>query len=149
MEDEIKRKYGTERGSKGMIIRQMNELETKFVTKLMACKLLRKCHKEKSPAGVIATVTQCAKGSLLSWAPYLLNLFLEDCKDAQDMGSNFHYSWLIILIELVGWGEPKFNEFYQRLGKCHGTKYKTLWHTSYPNKRKENSRIFSMLHDEM
>jgi hypothetical protein len=85
--DEIKNKYGTDRGSRGMIIKQINEPTTRFATKLMACKLLRKCRKEEAPAGVIAAVTQCAKGSLLSWAPYLLNLFLDDCKDAQDLGS--------------------------------------------------------------
>jgi hypothetical protein len=47
MADEIKNKYGTDRGSRGMIIRQINEPTTKFVTKLMACKLLRKCQRRK------------------------------------------------------------------------------------------------------
>jgi hypothetical protein len=70
-------------------------------------------------------------------------------KDGQDLGSKFHYSWLIILISFVCCGEPKYNVFYQRLGKCHATKYTTLWHTSYPKKRKGNSRIFSILYDEM
>jgi hypothetical protein len=121
----------------------------KFVMKLMACKLLRKCHKEESPTGVIATTMQCKKGSLLSLDPYLVNLFLEDCKDAQDLGTEFHYSWLIILMDLIGWGEPKYNGFYQRLGKCHATKYTTLWHTSDPKKMKENSSMFAMLFDEM
>jgi hypothetical protein len=77
----------------------------------MACKLLRKCHKEEAPTGVIAAVTQCVKGNLLSWAPYLLNLVLDDCKDVKDLGSKFHYPWLIILIALVGWGELKYNGF--------------------------------------
>jgi len=107
MEDEIKRKYGNDRGSKGMTIRQINELTTKFSTKLMECKLLRKCHKEEAPTRLIEAFAQCIKGSLLSWDPYLLNLILGDCKDAQDLGSKFHYPWLIILIALVGWGEPK------------------------------------------
>jgi hypothetical protein len=53
MEDEIKKKYGTDRGSMGMIIRNINEPTTKFATKLMACKLLRKYCKEESPIGVI------------------------------------------------------------------------------------------------
>jgi hypothetical protein len=42
MEDEIKNKYGTNRGSRGIIIRQINKPTTKFVTNMMACKLLRK-----------------------------------------------------------------------------------------------------------
>jgi hypothetical protein len=60
---------------------------TRLETKLMACKLLRKCRKEEAPTGVIAAATQCMKGTLLSWSPYLLNLFLDDCKDAQDLGT--------------------------------------------------------------
>jgi hypothetical protein len=102
MENEIKNKYDTERGSRGIIIKQINEPTTRFATKLMACKLLRKCRKEESPAGVISAVVQCTKGSLHSWTPYLLKLFLDDCKDAQDLGSEFHYPWLIIFITLVG-----------------------------------------------
>jgi hypothetical protein len=80
--EEINNKYGTDRGSMGMIIKQIIEPTMIFATKLMACKILRKCHKEEAPAGVIVAVVQCTKGSLLSWAPYLLNLFLDDCKDA-------------------------------------------------------------------
>jgi hypothetical protein len=89
------------------------------------------------------------KGTLLSWTPYLLDLFLDDYKDAQDLGTEFHYSWLIILITLVGWGEPKYNGFYPRLGKCHTTKYTKLWHTSNAKQRKENANIFAMYYDEM
>jgi hypothetical protein len=74
---------------------------------------------------------------------------LDDCKDAQDLGTKFHYAWLIILIALVGWGEPKYNGFYPRPGKCRTTKYTTLRHTSDAKQRKENSSIFSMYFDEM
>jgi hypothetical protein len=132
----MKKTYGTMRGSRGIIINRINEPATRLETKLMACKLLRKCRKEEAPAGVIAAVAQCVKGTLLSWSPYLLNLFLDDCKDAQDLGTKFHYSWLIILIALVGWRHPKYSAFFQRIGKCRTTQYATLWHTS-ANKIKE------------
>jgi hypothetical protein len=52
--------------SRGMIIKQINEPTTRFATKLISCKLLRKWRKEEAPTGVIAAVVQCAKGSLLS-----------------------------------------------------------------------------------
>jgi hypothetical protein len=48
MAEEIKKKYGTKRRSMGMFIRQINEPTTNFMTKLMACKLLRKCRKEEA-----------------------------------------------------------------------------------------------------
>jgi hypothetical protein len=78
----MKKTYGTERGSHRIIIKCISDATTRIPTKIMACKLLRKFHKEEVPAGVVAAVAQCVEGTVLSWAPYLLNLFLEDCKDA-------------------------------------------------------------------
>jgi len=89
------------------------------------------------------------KGSLLRWALYLLKLFLDNYKDAQDLGTKFHYAWLIILISLVGWGEHKYHGFYPRPGKWCATKYTTLWHTSDTKQRKENANIFTTYYNEM
>jgi hypothetical protein len=69
----------------------------------MDCKLLRKCHKEEAPAGVVAVVMQCTKGTVLSWAPYLLNLFLEYCRDAQGFWDRVPLFLVVILIALVAW----------------------------------------------
>jgi hypothetical protein len=119
--EEMKKKYGTERGSRGIIIKRISDAATRMATKIMACKLLRKCRKEEVPVGVVAAATQCVEGTTLSWAPYLLNLFLEDCKDVQDLGTKFHYSWLLILIALIGWKEPKYSFFSTRPNPCHAT----------------------------
>jgi hypothetical protein len=83
----MKKKYGTERGSCRIIIKRISDAVTRMATKIMACKLLRKCRKEEVSVGVVAAAAQCAEGTTLSWAPYLLNLFLDDCKDAQDLGT--------------------------------------------------------------
>jgi hypothetical protein len=85
--EEMKKKYGTDRGTRGIIIKRINDATTQLGTKILACKLLRKCRREEVPAGVVAVATQCAEGTTVSWAPYLLNLFLDDCKDAQDLGT--------------------------------------------------------------
>jgi hypothetical protein len=87
--DEIKAKYGTKRGNMGIRINDINDPMTRLATRLLKCKLMCKCHKEEVPTGVDVVVVQCAKGSSMSWAPYLLNSFLEDCKDTQDWGSEF------------------------------------------------------------
>jgi hypothetical protein len=47
--EEVKAQFGTNRGTRGLIIKDINDHATKFSTKLMACKLLRKCRKEESP----------------------------------------------------------------------------------------------------
>jgi hypothetical protein len=79
--EEMKKKYDIERGSHGIIIKCISDIATRMATKIMACKFLRKCCKEEVPT------PQCAKGTTLNWAPYLLNLFLDDCKDAQHLGT--------------------------------------------------------------
>jgi hypothetical protein len=85
--EEVKAQFGTNRGNRGIVIKDINDPAMRFSMKLMACKLLRKCRKEEAPTGVIAAVVQCAKGIVLSWVPYLLNQFLIDCRDAQDNGT--------------------------------------------------------------
>jgi hypothetical protein len=115
---------------RGIVINRINEPFTSTETKLMACKLLRKCCKEEAPTWVITVVTQCTKWTLLSLNPSLVNLFLDDSKDEQDLGTNFHYLWLIILVALVGWRHPKFNMFFQRIGNYWVSEYVTFWHTS-------------------
>jgi hypothetical protein len=83
----MKQTYGTERESRGIIINRIGEPKTKIATKLMTCKLLRKCRKEEVPTCVIASTAQCEKGAVLIWIMYLLNLFLDDCKYAHDVGT--------------------------------------------------------------
>jgi hypothetical protein len=80
--EEMKKNYGTKRGLRGIIIKRISDATTRMATKIMACNLLRKFRKEEVPAEVVIAATQCAKGTTLSWAPYLLNLFLDDYKDA-------------------------------------------------------------------
>ena len=82
--------------------------------KILAYKILRKFHREEVPVGVVAIAAQCTEGTIVSWAPYLLNLFLDDCKDAQDLGIKFHYSWLIMLIAFMGCREPRYVTFGTR-----------------------------------
>jgi hypothetical protein len=79
--EEMKNKYGTTRGTRGIIIKWINNAVTQLGTNILACKLLIKCRKDEVPAGVIAVATQCTEGTSVSWAPYLLNLFQVDCKD--------------------------------------------------------------------
>ena len=85
----------------------------------MACKLLRKCRKEEVSTEVVAVVAQCVEGTTLSWDSYLLNLFLDDCKDVQDLGTKFHYSWILILISIMGWKELKYSLFTTRVKPYH------------------------------
>jgi len=42
LSEEMKKKYGTERGSREIIIKCISDAPTRMATNIMACKLLRK-----------------------------------------------------------------------------------------------------------
>jgi hypothetical protein len=126
------------------MINDINDHAAIFVTRLLGCKLMCKCRKEELPVGVLVIAAQCAKGSSMSWAPYLPNYFLEDCKETQDWGSEFHYSWLLILISLARWKESTYTMFLQRIGKCGVARYTSLRSTTDPKAKKINSDVFTL-----
>jgi hypothetical protein len=101
---------------------------------------MRKCPKRRSARRSSSSCTQCAKGSSMSWAPYLLNSFLEDCKDAQDWGSEFHYSWLLILIALMGWQEPTYTV---------PAKDRKMWHNALHIPSKHNRSQGKKINNDM
>jgi hypothetical protein len=109
--EEMKNKYSITRGTRGIIIKWINNPTTQLGTKILACQLLRKCRKDEVPTGVITGVAQCIEGTFVRWVPYLLNLFQVDCRDTQELGTKFNYSWLITFIAFMGWREPEYVVF--------------------------------------
>jgi hypothetical protein len=140
--EEMKKKYGTDRGTQGIIINKINDVATQMGGKILACKLLKKCHREEVSARVVAVAAQCAEGTTMSWAPYLLKFFLDDCKDSQDLGTEFHYSWLIMLIAFMGWREPRYLTFGTRPKLNQGARYLLLKATSDAMHKRMNLSIF-------
>jgi hypothetical protein len=76
------------------------------------------------------------------WAPYLLNLLLDDWKDAYDLGKKFHYSWLITLIVFIGWKKPRYVTFCTRPKPNHGERYLLLRATPDAKHKRMNRSIF-------
>ena len=138
----MKKKYGTNRRTRGIIIKRINDVATQLSGKILACKMLRKCRREEVPTGVIAVAAQCTEGTSMSWVSYLLNLFLDDCKDAQDLGTKFHYSWLITLIAFMGWREPRYVIFCSRPKPNQGKRYSLLKATTSASHKRINKSIF-------
>ena len=144
----MKNKYGTDRGMQGIIIKRINDVVTQMATKIMSCKMLRKFRREEVPVGVVLVAAQCAKGTTVRWVPYLLNMFLDDWKDAQDLGIKFHYSWLLMLIAIMGWKEPNYTFFGTRPKSNCGVRYLSLGDMSNAKHKKMNATVFEgYLHD--
>lgn len=74
-------KYNTHRGAR---IDFIDNQTIRFTTQLLACKLLRKCHKDKCPLGVILATKRCATGVRMAWANYMVNEFISElCRRAR------------------------------------------------------------------
>jgi hypothetical protein len=65
----------------------INDDTIRFVTQVLACKLLRKCCKDQVPAGVIEATEKCIAGVMMNWSTFLMNQFLMDCREAQEKGT--------------------------------------------------------------
>jgi hypothetical protein len=68
---------------------------------LLAGKIVRKNLPTQVTRFVVDLTGKCVEGLQMSWANYLVNELEKYCREAQDLGYEFHYSWLIILIAFV------------------------------------------------
>jgi hypothetical protein len=71
-----------------------------------------------------------------------LKFFLDNYKDAQDLGIEFHYSWLLMLIAIMGWKEPNYTFFGTRPMPNCGARYLSLGVASYSKHKKINAVVF-------
>jgi hypothetical protein len=98
----------------GLDVASISDDCVKFAMQVLACKLLRKCRRDQVPAGAITVTEKCVEGVQMNWETFLVNQFQIDYREAQDRGMEFHYAWLLILIALVAWREPKTHNFCQQ-----------------------------------
>ena len=74
---------------------------------MIARKLVRKNRPTHVTGFVVDLVGKCAEGIQMSWVKYLVNQLDLDCREAQDQGYDFHFSWLLILIAFITWELPE------------------------------------------
>jgi hypothetical protein len=79
----------------------------------------------------------------MNWEKFLVNQFLQDCTEAQEKGTEFHYTWLLILIALVRW---KYISYYYHIRtSCHNplaARYSNLWHRIIKRRHNDNNATF-------
>ena len=102
---------------------------------LIAEKLVRKNRPTQVTGFVVDLVGKCAEGLQMNGAKYLVNKLELDCREAQDQGYEFHFTWLLILIVFITWEMPEGATFpdiepFEPLV----AKFSTLWYSSDMNK---------------
>jgi hypothetical protein len=64
-----------------------------------------------------------------------------DCKDTQELSTEFHYSWILTLIAFMGWQEPEYVVFSTR-PQLARVRYLLLRSGPQTRHNKENGIIF-------
>jgi hypothetical protein len=92
---------------------------------------------------VIATVEKCIVGVQMSWKTFLFNQFLINYKEAQEKCIEFHYSWLLILIELLAWKELEETQFLGVVkNNFLAATYVKFWHVVHKERKLDNNITF-------
>jgi hypothetical protein len=79
----------------------------------------------------------------MNWANYLVNELEKDCHEAQDLGYEFHYNWLIILIAFVTWKMPEGATFPEiEPLEPLAARFSTLWYTNEMTKQWKSNVVF-------
>jgi hypothetical protein len=86
----------------------------------------------------------------MNWAKYLVNQLEIDCREAQDQGHEFHFSWLLILITFVSWELPKGTTFldldpFEPLA----AKFSTLWYSNDMRKQWKSNVVFHVYYNQL
>jgi hypothetical protein len=67
----------------------------------------------------------------MNWAKYLVNQLELDCREVQDQGYEFHFSWLMILIVFIAWEMLEGATFLDiESFESLAAKFTTLWYSS-------------------
>jgi hypothetical protein len=79
----------------------------------------------------------------MNWATFLVNQFLQDSIESPKKGMKFHYAWLLILIALIGWKEPRYYQHMLTSGKGNlARRYVNLWHMTIEKRQNDSNTKF-------
>jgi hypothetical protein len=104
----IKDTYGdVEKGTRGYKVASIQSGAVHLACQLITGKLVRKNRPTQVTGFVVNLAGKCTEGLQMNWAKYLMNQLELDCREVQDQGYEFHFSWLLILITFIAWEMPE------------------------------------------
>jgi hypothetical protein len=86
----------------------------------------------------------------MNWVKYLVNQLEIDCREAQDQGHEFHFSWLLLLIAFIAWELPEDATFpdldpFEPLA----VKFSTLWYSNDMRKQWKSNVVFHAYYNQL
>jgi hypothetical protein len=122
----------------------------RFGFQLIAGKLVRKNRPTQVTGFVVDLAGKCAEGLQMNWEKYLINQLELDCRQAQDQGYEFHFSWLLILIAFIAWELPEGATFLEiEPFEPLAAKFCTLWYSSDMNKQWQSNVVFHAYYTQL
>jgi hypothetical protein len=117
---------------------------------LIAGKLVRKNRPTQVTRFVVDLARKCVEGLHMNWMKYLVKQLELECREAQDQGYEFHFSWILILITFIAWEIPEGATFpdiepFEPLA----AKFSTLWYSSDMNKQWQSNVIFHTYYTQL
>jgi hypothetical protein len=98
---------------------------------LIVVKIVRKNHPTQVTGFVVDLTGKCVEGMQMNWEKCLINEMEKDCLKAQDLGYEFHYRWLIILIAFIAQKIPEGATFLEiEPSEPLAAQFSTLWYTN-------------------
>jgi hypothetical protein len=117
---------------------------------LIAGKLVYKNRPTQVTGFVVDLTGKCAEGLQMNWAQYLVNQLDIDCREAQDQGYDFHFSWLLILIAFIAWELPEGVTFPDiELFKPLAVKFCTLWYSNDMSKQWKCNAVLHAYYNQL
>ena len=110
---------------------------------LIVGKLVHKNKPTQVTKFIVDLAGKCAEGLQMNWAKYLVNQQDLDCRQVQDQGYEFHFSWFLILIAFIAW-EPAEGATFLEIKPFEPlvAKFYTLWYSSDMNKQWQSNDVF-------
>jgi hypothetical protein len=117
---------------------------------LIVGKLVRKNRPTQVTGFVVDLAGKCVEGLQMNWVQYLVNQLELDCREVQDQGYEFHFSWFLILITFIAWELPEGATFLEiEPFEPLAAKFCTLWYSSDMNKQWQSNVVFHAYYNQL
>jgi hypothetical protein len=108
----------------------------RLTCQLIAGNLERNNRPTQVTSSVVDLAGKCTEGLHMNWVKYPVNQLELNYREAQDQGYEFHFNWLLILIDFIAWEMLEGATFsdiepFEPLA----VKFITLWYSSDMNKQ--------------
>jgi hypothetical protein len=144
LSQKIKEAYeNVEKGAQGYKVTFIDSGAVRLAYQMITGKVVHKNRSTQVSWFVVDLTGKCVGGVQMNWSKYLVDQLELDCREVQDQGYEFHFSWLLILVAFIAWEMSEDVVFPETLPfEPLAAKFSTLWYTTDMNKKWKLNTLF-------